>query len=81
MQYECFVKVGPVVTCGAKSWVLTNKMEIAIMIWERKILRQIYGPTYGNGSPGIEMNRDIYNKFKSPDIITLKYTYCKGLGM
>jgi hypothetical protein len=67
MQYECFVKVGPIVTYDAKSWVLTNKMEIALMMWERKILRQIYGP---NGSPGIEMNRDIYNKFKSPNIIT-----------
>jgi len=44
------VKIGPIVTYGAKSWALTNKMEIALMMWERKILRQIHGPTYGNGS-------------------------------
>jgi len=50
MQYECFVKRGPVGTYGAKSWAPTNKMEIALMMWERKFLKQIYGPTYGNGS-------------------------------
>ena len=43
------------------------KMEIALMMWEKKILRKIYGPTYGNGSRGIKMNREMYNKFKSPD--------------
>jgi hypothetical protein len=62
--------MGPIVTYGAKLWALTNKMEIALMMWERKILRKIYGSTYGNGSRGIKMNPEIYSKFKSPDIIT-----------
>jgi hypothetical protein len=73
MQNECIVKIGPIVTYGAKSWALTNITEIALMMWERKILRQIYAPTYGNGSRGIKMSHEIYNKFISPDIITLKF--------
>jgi hypothetical protein len=33
-------------------------------------LRKEYGPTYRNCSRRIEMNKEIYNNFKSPDIIT-----------
>ena len=31
----------------------------------------MYGLQYGNGSWRIEMNQKIYNKFKSPDIVTV----------
>ena len=51
------------------------------MMWEKKILRKKYEPTYVNGSRGIKMNPEIYNEFKSADIITLKFTDWKGLGM
>jgi hypothetical protein len=37
------------VTYGAETWTLTNKIEKMLMIWERKILRKIYGPTKENG--------------------------------
>jgi hypothetical protein len=50
-----------VVTYGAESCTLTNKMERALMTWERKILRRIYGPTYGNGYWRIKMNQEIDN--------------------
>jgi hypothetical protein len=50
------VKIGPIVTYCAKSWALASKMEIALMMWERKILRKIYGSKYENGSRGIKMN-------------------------
>jgi hypothetical protein len=48
-------------------------MKRAWMTWDRKILRKIYiyGLPCGNGSWRIEMNQEIYNKFKSPDIITV----------
>jgi hypothetical protein len=39
-----------IVTNGAKSWILTNKVETAVMKWKRKNLRKIYGPTCDNGS-------------------------------
>ena len=39
------------------------------MTWERKILKKTYGPTYDNRPWRIKMTREIYNKFKSPDIL------------
>jgi hypothetical protein len=48
--------------------LLTNKMESYLMIWARKILRKIYGPTYGNSYWRIKINQEIYNKFKPQDI-------------
>jgi hypothetical protein len=48
-----------------------NKMERVLMMWERKILRKIYGPTYENGCERIKMSQEIYNKFKSPYIVTV----------
>jgi hypothetical protein len=46
-------------------------MERALMTWERKFLRKIYGPTYVNGSWRIKINQEICNKFKHPDIVTV----------
>jgi len=51
---------------------LTNKMDSIFKIWERKILKKIYGPSYGNGYCRIKINHKIYNfKYKSPDIISI----------
>jgi hypothetical protein len=46
-------------------------MERVLMMWERKILRKIYGPTYENGYWRTKMNQEIYNKFKSPNTVTI----------
>jgi hypothetical protein len=45
-----------IVTYGAESWTLTIKMKTALMTWERKIMRKIYGPKYQNGFWGTKMN-------------------------
>ena len=39
--------VRPVVTCGSESWTLTVDEERALAVFERKILRKIYGPVKG----------------------------------
>jgi hypothetical protein len=36
--------VRPVVTYGSESWTLTVEEERALVVFERKILRKIYGP-------------------------------------
>jgi hypothetical protein len=46
-------------------------MERALMMWERKLLREICGPTCEIGSWTIKMTQEIYNEFKSPDIVTI----------
>ena len=41
--------IRPVVSYGAEAWTLTKKKEQAVLIFERKIFRRIYGPKYENG--------------------------------
>jgi hypothetical protein len=41
------------------------------MMRERKLLRKIYGTTFENGCWRINMDQEIYNKFKSPNILTV----------
>jgi len=36
--------VRPVVTCGSELWTLTVEKENELAVFERKILREIYGP-------------------------------------
>jgi hypothetical protein len=73
--------IRPIVTFGAESWTITNKMERVFMTWERKILRKPYGPTYENGYWRIKMNQEIYNKFKSPNTLTaIKVCRLEWLG-
>jgi len=40
--------IRPVVSCGAEAWTLTKKQEQALLIFERKIFRRIYGLKYEN---------------------------------
>jgi len=60
-----------IMTYGTESLTLTNKIKTALMMWERKILRKIYGPIYENGFWGTKMNQDFYNRFKSSGIETV----------
>jgi len=38
--------IRPVVLYGVEAWTLTKKEEQAVLIFERKIFRRIYGPKY-----------------------------------
>ena len=51
---------------GAESWTVMNKVEITLMTWEWEIRREVYEKDAWR----IKMNQEIYNTFKSPDIVT-----------
>ena len=56
--------IGPVVSCGAETWTLTKKEEEALLIFERKIFRRIYGPKYENGEQKSRTNRKLEDMSK-----------------
>ena len=47
-RYLMYLMVRPVVTYGSESWTLTTEEERALAVFERKILRKIYGPVKEN---------------------------------
>lgn len=51
--------IPPVVTYGAETWTLTSKDERTLRIFERKILRKIYGPIIEKGEYRIRYNEEV----------------------
>ena len=62
--------------CGAEGWTLTEKEEHAVLIFERKIFRRIYGAKYGNGEWKSRTNRELEETSKGGNIVKWK----KGKG-
>ena len=54
--------------CGAEAWTLTKKEEQALLIFERKIFRRIYGLKYGNDEWKSRMNRELEEMSKGENI-------------
>jgi len=64
------------VSCGAEAWTLTNKEEQAVLIFERKIFRRIYGTKYENGDWKSRTNRELEEMSKGENIVK----WIKGKG-
>jgi hypothetical protein len=45
-------------------------MEEALELWERKILRKVYGPKGDRNGWGIRTNKELQNQYRSVDIVT-----------
>jgi len=56
------------VSYGAEAWTLT-KNEKDVLIFERKILRRIYGPKYENGEWKSRTNRELEEMNKGENIV------------
>jgi hypothetical protein len=61
--------IRPVVTYGAETWTVTEKEEQALLIFERKIFRRIYGPKYEDGEWKIRTNRELEELNKGENIV------------
>jgi hypothetical protein len=51
--------IRPVVLYGCESWTLTIKEEEKLNMFERKVLRKIYGPSCVNGIWRIKYNDEL----------------------
>jgi hypothetical protein len=61
--------IRPVVSYGAEAWMLTKKEEQALLIFERKIFRRIYGPKYENREWKSRTNRELEEKSKGENTV------------
>jgi len=60
--------IRPVVTYGAGTWPVTNEEEQALLIFERKIFRRIYGPKYEDGEWKSRTNRELEEMSKGQNV-------------
>ena len=61
--------VRPVVTYGSESWTLSMEEERALAVFERKILRKIYGPLKENELWRIRRNDELESIIKGENIV------------
>ena len=54
---------------GAETWTLTKKEEQTVLIFERKILRRIYGPKYENVEWKSRTNQELEELNKEENIV------------
>jgi len=57
------------VSYGSEAWTMTKKDEQALLVFERKIFRRIYGPKYENGEWKSWTNRELEEMRKGENII------------
>ena len=51
----------PVLICDAETWTMTSSAEQALGVFERKIIRKIYGPFCDRGEWRIRWNQELYD--------------------
>jgi hypothetical protein len=62
--------IRPIVTYGCEAWTLTNRDEQYLRIFERRILRKIFGPMQNkDGFWRIRMNHELKDLIKNADIV------------
>ena len=68
----------PVVTCGSETWTLTKFDENLLRIFERKILRRIYGPVQEGDIWIIRNNEELNRSIKGED--NVKFIKARRIG-
>jgi hypothetical protein len=61
--------IRPVVIYGVETWTMTKKKEQAVLIFERKLFRVIYGPKYEDGEWKSKTNRELEKLSKGENIV------------
>jgi hypothetical protein len=61
--------IRPVTTYGSETWTLTKSDENSLRIFERKILRKVYGPIQEGDTWRIRYNEELNRIIKGEDIV------------
>ncbi|KAI8121895.1 Craniofacial development protein 2 [Lucilia cuprina] len=59
----------PVLMYGAETWTMRKSDESALAVFERKILRKIYGPIRVDDTFRIRMNHELYKLYADIDVV------------
>ena len=62
--------IRPVVLCGSEAWCLTANGEKNFRIWERKVLRKIFGPICVAGYWKSRTNEEVRQLYGELDLVT-----------
>jgi hypothetical protein len=57
------------VSCGAEAWAVTKTDEQAVIVFEGKIFRRMYGPKYEKGEWKSGTNRELEEMSKGENIV------------
>jgi hypothetical protein len=58
-----------VVLCGSEVWTLRKSDENKLAVWERKIMRRIFGPVTENGVWRTSSNQELMKLYRETDVI------------
>jgi len=73
--------IRPLLAHGSETWLLSKSVEAILGVFERKILRAIFGPTNDNGEWRIKYNNELYTLHKKNDRVTyIKINRLKWAG-
>jgi len=64
--------IRPVVTYACETWTLKETITNRLMVFERKALRKIFGPTNENGIWQIKTNQELDKIIKHKNIINFR---------
>lgn len=59
-----------VATYGCETWATTQRSANVLDVFERKLLRRIYGPIQKNGMWKVRYNRELYQLYGAPELST-----------
>jgi hypothetical protein len=66
-MYKTLIR--PVVLYGNDSWTLTEADDEKLRVFERRILRRLFGPTCENGVCRTKYNDELYSLYKDLNIV------------
>jgi hypothetical protein len=73
--------IGPIVMYVCEGWTMSEHMEEALRVWERKILRKVYGPKTDTNGWGIRTNKELQDQYRSADtVISIKVRRLEWAG-